>query len=343
MFELVFPWAFIALPLPLILWYTLPRASLQLPAALKVPFFNALVPIAEGQQYRFGRSTPLLLLIVWVLLLLALSGPKWVGKPLPITREGHNIMLALDLSGSMELDDMTLHGRPVSRLSVVKRAAEQFVNDRKDDKIGLILFGSQAYLQTPLTYDHHSVLMRIEDATVGLAGKTTSIGDALGLAVKRLKNVPPKGRVIILLTDGVNNSGVLAPLKAAELAAAEGIKVYTIGLGANNDPGLAQTLFMNLNAGAMDLDEDTLKAVAKITKGRYFRATDSQSLQAVYQTINQMETVSQEKQPIRPQHEYYAWPLAIALFLFLYWLNQQVHVIPVSLSYQTPDRSKYAQ
>lgn len=343
MFELVFPWAFIALPLPLLLWYLLPRAPLQLPAALKVPFFNALLPIAEGKQYRFGRSAQPLLLLVWVLLLLALSGPRWVGKPLPIAREGHNIMLALDLSGSMELDDMMLHGRPVSRLSVVKRAAEQFVNNRKNDKIGLILFGSQAYLQTPLTYDHHSVLLRIEDATVGLAGKTTSIGDALGLAVKRLKDVPPKGRVIILLTDGVNNSGVLAPLKAAELAAAEGIKIYTIGLGANNDPGLTHTLFMNINAGMMDLDEETLKKVAKITNGRYFRATDGQSLEAVYQTINQMETVSQEKQSIRPQHDYYAWPLAIALFLFIFWLNQHVHVVPMSLPSQKSNRSNHAQ
>ena len=344
MFELALPWVFIALPLPIILWFLLPRVPQQLPAALRVPFFSALMGIMDGKQYRLGNSThQTLLVFIWALSLFALSGPRWVGEPLPVAREGHNIMLALDLSGSMELDDMVLNGRRVSRLAVVKRAASQFVSERKIDKIGLILFGSQAYLQTPLTYDHHSVLMRIEDATVGLAGKTTSIGDALGLAVKRLQDVPAQGRVIILLTDGVNNSGVLAPLKAADLAATEGIKIYTIGLGANNDPKLARALFMSLNV-ALDLDENTLKEVAKITGGRYFRATDGQSLHAVYQTINQMETVSQEKQTSRPQHEYYAWPLAIALFLFIYWLSQLTGFLRISrLSDTSSNRSEYAQ
>ncbi len=321
MFELALPWAFIALPLPVLLWLLSPRVSVQLPAALRVPFFNAMVNLLEEKKaFSSKPSTLTLLMVIWVLLLCALSGPRWVGNPLPVEREGYNIMLALDLSGSMELNDMLLHGRPASRLAVVKRAAAQFVNDRKTDKIGLILFGTQAYLQTPLTYDHHSLLMRIQDATVGLAGKTTSIGDALGLAVKRLREVPAQGRVIILLTDGVNNSGVLSPIKAAELAAVEGIKIYTIGLGANPDSGGNDNLLISLNP-AMDLDEETLTEVAKITGGRYFRATDSQSLSSIYQTINEMETVSQEKQMIRPQHEYYAWPLATALLLFGVWLS----------------------
>ena len=202
---------------------------------------------------------------------------------------------------------------------VVKRAAEQFIQDRMGDKLGLILFGSQAYLQTPLTYDRHSVLLRVDDATAGLAGKTTSIGDALGLAVKRLQNVPAKGRMIVLLTDGVNNSGILAPLKAAELAREDGIKIYTIGLGAEIDPRAMGGLFFNMNVSA-DLDEDTLKDVAKMTGGRYFRATDMTSLQSIYNAINQLERVSQEQETVRPQHEYYPWPLSMALFLFLYWL-----------------------
>ena len=206
---------------------------------------------------------------------------------------------------------MSWHGQPATRLAVVKRAAAQFVQDRLGDKIGLILFGSHAYLQTPLTYDRHNVLMRIEDATVGLAGKTTSIGDALGLAVKRLQSVPSEGRIIILLTDGANNSGVLAPLKAAELARDDGIKVYTIGLGSNAAMG---GLFLNMNM-ASDLDEDTLKAVSKITGGRYFRATDGASLQNIYQSINRMEKVSQEKATVRPEHDYYPWLLSLALLL----------------------------
>ena len=184
-------------------------------------------------------------------------------------------------------------------------------------QIGLILFGERAYLLTPLTNDHQNVLMRLDDFSVGLAGKSTSLGDALGLAVKRLQNTPSEGRLVILLTDGVNNSGVLPPLKAAELAKAAGIKVYTIGLGAaaNN----AQTfggLFFNLNAQA-ELDEDSLKRIASLTGGRYFRATDAGSLNAIYQLINRLSTVRQDEVTVRPQHDYYPWPLGLALGLLI--------------------------
>ena len=320
MFELALPWVFMMLPLPWLVWFLIPRAPVQFPASLKVPFFNALVGLIDNERSPLAKHAKItLLFLIWVLLVLAAAGPRWVGEPQPLEREGYNIMLALDISGSMEMGDMMLQGRPATRLEVVKRAAEQFIHDRVGDKLGLILFGSQAYLQTPLTYDRHSVLMRVEDATAGLAGKTTSIGDAIGLAVKRLQNVPSKGRMIVLLTDGVNNSGVLAPLKAAELARQDEIKVYTIGLGAEIDPQAMGGLFFNMNVSA-DLDEDTLKEVAKMTGGRYFRATDMQSLQSIYKTINQLERVSQEQETVRPQHDYYPWPLAMALFLFLYWI-----------------------
>lgn len=326
MFELALPWVLLLLPMPWIIWFLVPRATLQVSAALKVPFFTALLGVIDAKKLAFAKHAKLsLLFMVWPLLLLALAGPRWVGDPQPVKRDGYNIMLALDLSGSMELGDMMMNGRPATRLAVVKRAAEQFVQDRPGDKIGLILFGSQAYLQTPLTYDRHSVLLRIEDATVGLAGKTTSIGDALGLAVKRLQNVPPKGRVIILLTDGVNNSGVLAPVKAAELAKADKIKIYTIGLGAEVDPQAMGGLFFNMNVTA-ELDEDTLKEVAKMTGGQYFRATNMQSLQTIYKSINRLETISQQQDSVRPQHDYYPWPLAMALLLFLYWLADRAGV-----------------
>lgn len=324
MLTLVWPWVFLALPLPLIIWFALPRINTELPAALKVPFFKAVSSIVQHEKSLLANSTSLgLWFLIWTLLLIALSGPQWVGPPLPIERQGRNIMLALDLSGSMELNDFLLHGRPASRLAIVKQAASQFVKDRPTDKIGLILFGTQAYLQTPLTYDHHSLLMRIQDATVGLAGKTTSIGDALGLATKRLQSTPPKGRVIILLTDGVNNSGVLDPLKAAELAASEGIKIYTIGLGADAEVRNDNSLLMAFNP-ELELDEHTLKEVARLSGGKYFRATDSESLHAIYKTINQMEMVSQDAEPIRPQYDYYPWPLGFAFLFTLYGLMQRM-------------------
>jgi Ca-activated chloride channel family protein len=319
MFSLTIPWILLLLPLPFLLWHLLPRAKIQLPLALKIPFFDAMTRVIDEEKQLTKVNTHMVMpFIIWILLVCALSGPRWVGEPIPISRDGYNIMMALDLSESMEINDMLFQGRPMSRLAVVKRAAKQFVKDRPTDKIGLILFGTQAYLQTPLTYDKQSVLLRIEDASVGLAGKTTSIGDALGLAVKRLQDVPAKGRMIILLTDGANNSGILQPLKAAELAKADGIKVYTIGLGSE---GSSQALggFFIANASA-DLDEDTLKGVSKLTGGQYFRATDTESLHKIYKTINSLEKVEQEQATIRPQKDYYAWLLTAAGLLFFYWL-----------------------
>lgn len=320
MFELALPWALVILPLPIALWFLLPRAKIKLPTALKVPFFDAMLGIVEHEKRSMSAQSLLIIpLLIWILIVFALAGPRWIGEARPITREGHNIMMALDLSGSMEIPDMLLHGRPASRLAVVKRAASQFVQDRTGDRIGLILFGTRAYLQTPLTYDRHSVLMRIDDATAKLAGPTTSIGDAVGLAVKRLDNVPKKGRVIILLTDGANNSGVLNPLKAAELAKDDGIKIYTIGLGSESDPRAMTNNFPFQNASA-DLDETTLQKMAEMTGGRYFRATDTETLQAIYQTINKLETVDQEDTTVRPQKDYYPWLVGLALLLSFYWI-----------------------
>lgn len=318
MFEIEDPWVLIAIFIPWLIWFLVKASKLYLPSALNVPFFNAIAgKINEGSAKNLSSSSFILLSGVWVLIIIALSGPRWVGNPIPLIQEGRNIMLVLDLSGSMEMDDMILNGRRTTRLNVVKQTAEKFISERQGDRVGLILFGTQAYLQTPLTFDRHNVLLRIADATVGLAGKSTSIGDALGLAVKRLQDVPAKSRVVILLTDGVNNSGVMTPLKAAELAKDDNIKVYTIGLGADTDP--YNDPFFNAQA-AMDLDEDTLKEIALMTQGNYFRATDPGSLANIYKTINQFEPVNQDSRSIIPQKEYYPWPLGLGLLLLFSWL-----------------------
>lgn len=334
MFELAAPWVLLLIPVPLLYWFLMPKARLRLPTALKVPFFSAMVNIADQEKRSISAQTSLIIpALIWLLLVLALAGPRWIGEPKPVSREGYNIMMALDLSGSMEIPDMMLHGRPASRLSIVKSAAEQFVRDRSGDKIGLILFGTRAYLQTPLTYDRHTVLLRLEDASAGLAGKTTSIGDAVGLAVKRLDNVPKKGRIIILLTDGANNSGILAPLKAAELAKEDGIKIYTIGLGSEEDARVLPGDFIVQNAAA-DLDEETLKKMSDMTGGRYFRATDTETLHTIYKTINQLETVNQEQASLRPQKEYYPWFIAFALALCFYWLAGKADLVMKRNSFQ---------
>lgn len=326
MFELANPWILLLIIVPVIVWLLLPRAKSTVPTAVKVPFFNAMEGIVEQEKRAVSVQRSLVIPgLIWMLLVIALAGPRWIGEPQPVVREGYNIMMVLDLSGSMEISDMLLSGQPVSRLAVVKRAAEQFVLGRSGDRIGLILFGTRAYLQTPLTYDRNNVLQRLEDATAGLAGKTTSIGDALGLAVKRLDKVSKKGRVIILLTDGANNTGVLAPLKAAELARDEGIKIYTIGLGSEgNSQGMPD--FMSFNASA-DLDEGTLTKIADMTGGKYFRATDTQTLHSIYKTIHKLETVTQEQATLRPQKEYYPWFAGAAFLLCAYWLARQAQIL----------------
>lgn len=320
MFELASPWVLLLFPIPFLLWFLGPRAKTIYRAAFRIPFFHALEQNIwqQNPSIQIFRDAGCFILI-WLLLVLALAGPKWVGEPLPVTRNGRNIMLVLDLSGSMELNDMSLNGRPVTRLSIVKQAARAFVENRIGDRIGLILFGSQAYLQTPLTFDRQNVLSRIDDASVGLAGKTTSIGDAIGLAVKRLQKVAASSRVIILLTDGANNSGVLAPLKAAELAKEDEIKIYTIGLGSDDEANVISNALFTGNLQS-DLDEETLLAIAKLTGGQYFRATDMASLSAIYEKINALEPIADEATFVRPEKDYYPWILGLAFLLFFVWL-----------------------
>lgn len=329
MFELTWPWVLFAIPLPFILWFILPKAPEIWPSALKVPFFQSISEV-------IGRTVTMLpnlknilpLAFIWTLLIIALTGPRWVGAPQSLTNESYNIMLALDLSESMALEDMQWRNQPIDRLTIVKHTASKFVKNRSGDHIGLILFGTRAYLQTPLTTDKNTVLNRIQDATVGLAGKTTSIGDALGLAVKQLAHVPARGRVVILLTDGANNSGVLSPQKAAELAKQEQIKVYTIGLGAESGSSL-NNFFLNMNP-AIALDEDTLKNIAQLTNGKYFRATDPSSLHRIYKTIDALEKISQKGRPIRPEKNYYIWPLCLGLLCSLLYLGHLKRVFHVS-------------
>lgn len=313
MFELATPLALWLLPLPLLLIFLLPAYAPRPEQAVRVPFYSIVAAQALRPVAAKRIASLMWLSLVWTLLVVALAGPRWVGEPLPLKRQGYNIMLVLDVSGSMEQDDFSYNGAPATRLETVVRAASAFVNERVGDRLGLIVFGTRAYLQTPLTFDRKNVLERLKDASVGLAGNTTSIGDALGLAVKRMQNTPRKGRVAILLTDGVSNTGMLTPLRAAALARDADIRVYTIGLGADEPMQNFPDFFAG--TASPELDEATLQEIARLTRGRYFRATDTQSLANIYDTINRLEPVEQEQSSLRPQIEYYPWPLAGALLL----------------------------
>ncbi len=316
MIEWLWPWMFIALPLPALLrllWGTRERnqAALTVPTLTTFEAVSAESGTAEGAKW---WRLPLLWLI-WTLLVTAGARPQWTGDPVTLPTTGRDLMLAVDISGSMATEDMAVNGNYVDRLTIVKAVVSRFVEARKGDRVGLVLFGTNAYLQAPLTFDLTSVNRLLMEAPVGIAGGKTAIGDAIGLAVKRLRLRPQEDKVLILLTDGANNVGEVEPEKAAELAAFDGIKIYTIGVGADEMqmPSLFGRRTTNPSA---DLDEDTLKKVAATTDGQYFRARDTQGLAEIYLLIDELEPIDQDPETYRPIQALYYWPLALALLLF---------------------------
>ncbi|MCI0667111.1 MAG: VWA domain-containing protein [Methylococcaceae bacterium] len=315
MFEFAWPWSFLLLPLPWLLRVTVPPAKIEESAALKVPFFYEFENTpGGGRRTGFKPWQFVFALIVWCLLVLASARPQWLGEPIPQSVSGRDLLMAVDLSGSMQERDFLIGDTPIDRLSATKRVASQFIERRAGDRIGLILFGDQAYLQAPLTFDRTTVATFLDEAAIGLAGEKTAIGDAIGLAVKRLRNNPSNQRILILLTDGANTAGLVSPLKAAELAKHEGLKIYTIGIGA--DEMIIRDFFgsRRVNPSA-DLDEKTLTGIAGQTGGRYFRARDIRELETIYGLLDRLEPVEKDQQYYRPKIALYFWPLGLALIL----------------------------
>ncbi|MDJ0833252.1 MAG: VWA domain-containing protein [Gammaproteobacteria bacterium] len=314
MFELQWPWALLMLPLPWVLRWLLPAADPAPQAALRVPVIDDFDHDGGSAGMASLRPWTLLLLIVgWLLLVLATARPQWVGEQLQIPVSGRDLMLAVDLSGSMQVEDFSINGRTVNRLTATKHVAQDFIRARQGDRIGLILFGRRAYLQTPLTFDLQTVNTLLLESAIGLAGKETAIGDAIGLAVKRLQD-SDGNRVLILLTDGANTAGEITPLKAAQLAAEKGLRIYTIGIGA--DEMIRNSFFgkQRINP-SQELDEETLTAIADQTGGQYFRARDTRQLADIYRRLDQLEPVEVETQTLRPVRSLYIWPLAAAVLL----------------------------
>ncbi len=313
MLEFDWPWMFAFTALPWLVRRVMPAVSTENGAALKVPFADGLDPLDKNSgNLPIQRWFFWLAVAAWILLILAGSRPKWVGEPIQQAISGRDLLMAVDLSGSMQAEDFVIEQRQVDRLSATKKVASQFIRRRVGDRIGLILFGDQAYLQTPLTFDRETVNTLLNEAVIGLAGEKTAIGDAIGLAVKRLRKNEANQRVLILLTDGANTAGSVPPLKAAELAANEGLKIYTIGIGA--DEMIVRSFFGTQRVNpSLDLDEKTLTSIAEMTGGRYFRARDTRALATIYDLLDTLEPVEKDKQYFRPQKELYPWPLAIAI------------------------------
>jgi Ca-activated chloride channel homolog len=312
------PWLLLALPLPWLLRRSLPAADVgRSGAALRLPFYDEAVRLAGDTAGRGGRwRVPALL--AWLLLCLAAARPQWIGEIEAPPRTGRDLLLAVDVSGSMAAEDMVVGGRPVDRFTAVQLVIGDFLGRRSGDRVGLLLFGSQAYLVTPLTFDRESVRYQLQTSTIGLAGRETAIGDAIGIAVKRLRDQPAAQRVLILLTDGVSNAGALKPLEAARLAHSEGLRIYTVGVG--GDGRRAGMLGLMLPAAADEIDEPTMTRIAEMTGGRYFRARSAQELAAIYAELDRLEPAAQAGETLRPRHELYPWPLAAAVLLILSWL-----------------------
>lgn len=318
MMSLVWPWAFIVWPLPFILRALMKRARRVDDAALRVPHLSDYQISASGGYVSNSTRWPLLLYtLAWTCLVIAVARPQWTGDPVELPVSGRDLMLAIDISKSMDHPIRHQNGS-VSRIVATKAVASAFIEKRVGDRIGLILFGDQAYVQAPLTFDRETVDTLLQEAFTGLAGQATAIGDAIGLAVKRMSHEDRKhphesgvalsnnkeaskqndSHVLILLTDGVSNSGEVPPLKAAELAARKGLKIHTIGIG---------------NRGSRELDEATLKQIASITGGRYFRAYTTADLEEIYTLLDQLEPVEKDVQSYRPIKALFYIPLSASL------------------------------
>ncbi|MEL0628311.1 VWA domain-containing protein [Psychromonas aquatilis] len=313
MFEFTYWWVILLLPLPLIARYLL--------TPKKRSFTQIWIPLAEGlQQHKEQKSNLLISILIpwlmWILLLLTLAKPIWLGDPIKIQQQSRDMILSLDLSGSMNQVDMQLNGQTVDRLTLVKSIVKDFVQQRKGDRLGLILFADHAYLQTPLTFDIDTISTMVDETELGLVGKKTAIGESIALAIKRFVENKNEQRVLILLTDGANTAGVIDPIAAAKQAAKNNITIYTIGVGA--DSMLQRGFFSNryVNPSA-DLDEQSLKEVASLTGGQYFRAKNQAELAQIYDTINDLQPVDSEQLEFRPETNLFYWPLSLCIIILL--------------------------
>ncbi|MEJ2744018.1 MAG: VWA domain-containing protein, partial [Gammaproteobacteria bacterium] len=297
MITLTTPWLLLLLPLPWFVYRYLPPVQIGAQQGLRVPFLGRLtaLPLTERTHPNYRPNSLFTLLIMtWVLLILAAARPAWVGEPVALTATGRDLMLAVDVSESMQLHDFVYLKRRIDRLTAVKVVLSEFIKQRRNDRLGLILFGTQAYIQAPLTRDRQTIIDLLQESAIGIAGNRTAIGDAIGLTLKRLNTEKANNRVLILLTDGSNTAGELSPEQAAKLAQEAKLKIYTIGLGGPTRSGV---------------DETTLRHIADTTGGQYFLAQDLNGLNAIYDQLDQLETSELAAQVVRPRKSLAHLPL----------------------------------
>lgn len=310
-------WLFAALPLPLLYRRLLPPRGINNDAALLVPELEDFGALREsGSVASTNRWLYYMALLAWFFFVAATTRPQWLGDAVEVPISGRDLMLAVDLSKSMLETDFIINNQSIDRLTATKKVASEFIEQRVGDRLGLILFGTQAYLHVPLTFDRKTVSQLLDESVIGLAGPSTAIGDAIGIAVKRLRENEAEDKVLILLTDGANTAGTIEPVRAAELAADTGLKIHTIGIGA--DEMTVRRLFSTFKVNpSRDLDEETLTAIAEKTGGKYFRARDTEELAKIYAEIDRLEPVERGGEHFRPVTALFIWPLGIACLMAL--------------------------
>jgi Ca-activated chloride channel family protein len=323
------PWAliFLSVLLPVILYNRFKEGH------VRFSDINVIKGLTRSPVSWFIHLPLILRCCVIVLIVCALARPQSGRKETEILSEGVDIILTIDTSGSMEALDFEVRGRRVNRLEVVKEVVSDFIEKRPTDRIGMVVFGEKAFTQSPLTRDHEILKSLLSKISIGMAGDATAIGDAVGISVKRLKNIKAQSKVIILLTDGRNNAGFLQPQKAAELAKTFGVKVYTIGVGTKTKaPFLVDTLWgKRYIYKEVDLDEKTLKNIANITDAQYFRATDRETLEDIYDEIDTLEKTEVKVKEYMEYEELYHFFILPALLLFTLEIilrNTRLRVLP---------------
>jgi Ca-activated chloride channel family protein len=304
-------WVFALLPL-VILW----RGRRGPVAAIQYPDISLAREVSRRTKSRVGGLMWLWPILAAALMIVGLARPQRMHSHTEVTANGIDIVLLLDVSGSMQALDFALEGRRLNRIAIVKTVVSKFIDERPNDRIGLIAFAASPYLVSPLTLDHDWLQQNLERVNVGVADDGTAIGSAIAAGVNRLRATTAKSKVVILLTDGVNNSGKISPMAAAEAARALGVKIYTIGVGVRGKapvPVRDDAGRMHVIMATVDVDEKTLQAVAEETGGQFYRATDTDSLQRIYDQINRFETSAQSVQKFEHVDELYKWPLYFAL------------------------------
>ena len=315
MLEFARPWLFALLPLPALIWWALPPYRAQL-ASVQVPFFERLA-VATGQTPQQGavvrrrRAAQMIVsILVWILIVAALARPQWVGDPLTREISARDLILAVDISGSMDQRDFrAADGEVLTRLDGVKRVIADFIARRRGDRIALILFGTRAYVQVPFTQDLQTAQQLLAQTEVGMAGQQTAIGDTIGLAIKTLEKSTATQKLLVLLTDGNDTASRVPPEHAADIAQQNGVVIYTVGVG---DP---------VASGENRVDLGVLQTIASTTHGKFFRAEDGAQLQAIYADIDRLAPAKLETLSWRPKLPLFQWPLGAALILALsLWL-----------------------